>query len=211
MANEHDVRNDEEQFQIAFAAHTSISPRCRSGMLMIKNNVPDMINFTLGFNESDSFSFSDLAWELLGRYISNNDYLKSLDLSCLDLTDELMAIIFNSLVKSSSLQVLILNNNRIGMNGIRSMIPFLKNASNLSLINLSDNEDICTEEFEVLINALDGEPIETLNLNSCNIKDISVLGNCTLPNLRELHLENSSVQNMGDISALQNYTNPYEF
>ena len=63
----------------------------------------------------------------------------------------------------------------------------------------------------MLINALDGGRIEELNLDRCNIEDISVLGNCTLPNLRELHLENSSVQNMGDISALQNYTNPYEF
>ena len=130
-----------------------------------------------------------------------------IDLTGIDLTDEQMAILFNSLVKSRSLIMVILNDNEIGMNGIRSMAPFLRNSTTISNINLSGNRNVKTEGFEVLINALDGGPIEGLNLDSCNIKDISVLGNCTLSHLHELHLERNSLRNIGSISSLEQYTN----
>ena len=142
-----------------------------------------------------------------GCYIANNQYLETLDLEGINLTHEQMQILFNSLVKSSSLKVLLLFDNMVSMNGIRNMVPFLGNASTLSEINLSGNRNIKTEGFEVLINALDGGPIEELILNRCNIEDISALEHCTLPHLRELHLINNHIQSMGGKSALNKFTN----
>ena len=217
MANERNVRNDEEQFQIAFGELSHISRRCGERIYNIKNNIPDTTNdlgpthFSLGFDDSDCFT--DLAWELFGRYIANNTHLLRLDLNDASMTASDMSIFFRELAQNGggTLKELQLIGNEVDIDGIRSMVPFIRSSQNLSKLYMSDKVHIGTEEFEVLINALDGGRIEELNLDRCNIEDISVLGNCTLPNLRELHLENSSVQNMGDISALQNYTNPYEF
>ena len=203
------VNDDDEegQFQLAFGEpYFTVSQYCRNEIQMIKNNDPNLTEFEVSSYLANSLS--DLAWDLLGRYMANSDYLKLLDLACINLSDETTIVLFNSLVKSSSLDEILLCNNEIGMDGVRSMVPFLKNASALSKINLSGNRNIKTEGFEVLINALDGGPIVVLNLNCCNIGgDISVLGNCTLPHLCELRLEDNSVQNLGNISSLQNYTN----
>ena len=198
-----DQNNDEEQFTQAFGC---ISQAEVHTIQMIKNNDPYVTSFIVVRNLANCLS--ELAWKLLGRYIANNDYLEILDLGCTNLTDEQeMAILFSRLANSRSLKQLILYDNEIGINGIRCMVPFLRNSPNLSLINLGNNKDICTEEFEVLINALDGGHIKEIFLQNCNIEDISVLGNCTLSHLRELHLEDNSTQNMGGILALQNYTN----
>ena len=206
MASEHNIDNeDEEQFTQVFGEHTGIASSCLARIDEIKNNDPNVEK--LQIRSFDRFPDTLIAWELIGRYIANNDCLLEIDLSGIDLTDEQMAILFNSLVKSRSLIMVILNDNEIGMNGIRSMVPFLKNSPNLHRINLGFNNNINTEGFEVLINALDGGPIEGLYLDSCNIKDISVLGNCTLPHLHELHLERNSLRNMGNISSLEQYTN----
>ena len=207
MASERNIDDEEEQFTQAFGEHLDgiISQESRSEIQMIKNNHPNVTMFTLSSYLANCLS--ELAWELLGRYIANNNYLLRFNLSGIDLTDENTTILFNSLVKSSSLKELMLYANHIGMNGVRSMIPFLRNSPNLSLINLGNNKDICTEEFEVLINALDGGNIKILYLHDCNIEDISVLANCTLPHLRELHLSGNSIRNVGAISTLQNYTN----
>ena len=206
MASSDRINDEEEQFTQAFGEHlTNISQQRRSEIQMIKNNDPNVTAFDVRRNLADCLS--DLAWELLGRYIANNDYLEEVDLEGINLTDELMEILFNSLVKSSSLKVLLLFDNMVSMNGIRNMVPFLRNASTLSEINLSGNRNIKTEGFEVLINALDGGPIEELILNRCNIEDISALEHCTLPHLRELHLINNHIQSMGGKSALNKFTN----
>ena len=44
----------------------------------------------------DAEKFSDLAWELLGGYIANNDHLEDIDLSVCRLTDSNMCHLFKN-------------------------------------------------------------------------------------------------------------------
>ena len=69
MENERERRHRE-----AFGLNTRMYPNPnRDRINRIKNNDPDLSEFVL---ESESARyFSDLAWELLGEYISGNDYL----------------------------------------------------------------------------------------------------------------------------------------
>jgi len=124
----------------------------------------------------DSIHFPPLAFQLLGLYIANNCYLEELNLS------------------------------GVGTNHILAMVPFLRDSQNLCKLNLSNNVSFNNEAFEVLINELDGGDITELTIDNCSIEDLSVLGNCTLPNLRVLSLRVNNIRDVGDLSALENYT-----
>ena len=208
MANVHDFRYDEEQFQLAFGDQTNIPRKTRDHIFQIRYKM-SFVNRAYLLDGSEVEHFSDLAWELFGRYIAKNANLQSIIINGLQghLADAQMSYLFRGLLCSISIRNVVIRNNHIGIDGIRSMVPFLRNASTLSKINLSRNRNVKTEGFNVLINALDGRPIEELHLEECDIMDISVSGNCTLPHLRELHLDDNKIQNMGGISALQNHTN----
>ena len=214
MANERNVRNDEEQFQIAFGELSHISRRCGERIYNIKNNIPDTTNdlgpthFSLGFDDSDCFT--DLAWELFGRYIANNTHLLRLDLNDASMTASDMSIFFRELAQNGggTLKELQLIGNEVDIDGVRSMVPFIQSSQNLSKLYMSNKVHIGTEEFEMLINALDGGRIEELFVNGCKIDDTSSLGNCTLSHLRVMNLAHNNLSNMGDnMSALENYTN----
>lgn len=86
------------------------------------------------------------------------------------------------------------------------MSAFLRNSPQLIKLLLSCCRGISSEGFEVLVNALDGGSIKRLDLDCCNITDISALGNVTLPQLRSLNLTKNSIYNMGSVLALENYT-----
>lgn len=172
----------------------------------IRNNNPNIKKLDLTLPRSAQLS--DTAWKLFGRYIANNTYLENL--ISRGLTDERMVPLFRGLTKSSSIEVLNFDNSRslynFGAEGIRSMTPFLQNSPKLIKIDLSKN-NIDSQGFESLVNALDGGKFEDLPLNKCSITDISALGNVTLPHLRKLDLAENSIQNIGNISTLENYTN----
>ena len=196
--------DEDEQFQLAFGERT-IHQHVRNEINNMKNNNPDKIEFSLQYQNVSQFS--DFALELIGRYIASNTHLKEINLSNFSLNDSTISNIFRRLSQGQVLEELHLIENQIGPNGIRSMVPFLKNSQKLSNLDLSCNRNIKTEGFEVLINALDGGLIEELNLWKCKIEDISVLGNCTLPYLRVLELSDNNIRSMGNISTLQHCTN----
>ena len=178
----------------------------------IKRNSPNVTVFQL--YQEDASKFSDRAWELLGRYIANNNHLERLVIGYDSgiyirtdthvLTDDMMCHLFRELVKSDSLKSLYLSRNSLGIDSIRSMVPFLGNSQTLSELDLSSNTNITAEAFEVLINALDGKCIKELKLDRCSIDNISALGNRTLPHLRTLHLIHNNIS--GGVSALENHT-----
>ena len=85
------------------------------------------------------------------------------------------------------------NQFQVGAVGIRSMIPFLQNSPQLKTINFANNDNLDNEAFEVLINALNGTPIEELYLERCSITDISVLGNVALPRLGKIDLSGNKI------------------
>ena len=171
----------------------------------IRDNNPTVTK--LVFVRSDN-RLSDAGWRLLGRYIANNTHLQRLMFS--SLTDAKVIQLFQELTKSSSITVLssfdpcAINLGNIGMAGVQTMIPFLQKSPKLIKIDLSKN-NIDSQGFESLVNALDGGKIEDLFLNECNITDISALGNVTLPCIKKLSLCNNNSlglgYNIGDISS----------
>jgi len=155
MASEQ--RNSEdERHRSAFGEHTGISDQCRESINRIMNNDPYRRYFVLG--SGDAGKFTAMAWELLGGYIANNDHLQNIDLSrCGLLTDSKMSLLFRRLSKGGSLVVLDLERDDFGIDGIRSMVPFLKNAHYLTQLKICNNRNITTECFRVLVEALHAE------------------------------------------------------
>ena len=123
--------------------------------------------------------FSDQAWELLGSYIAQNDdeHLIQIDISRCRLTDSKMHHLFRKCTKALSLKTLELHNNEFGVDGIQSMVPFLKNSLS----------------------------IETLSLSYCSIGDITASEHFVLPHLRRLELNHSNIRSIP--SSMENYTN----
>mmetsp|Transcript_19227 Transcript_19227/g.30151 ORF Transcript_19227/g.30151 Transcript_19227/m.30151 type:complete len:205 (+) Transcript_19227:158-772(+) len=146
--------NDEEYHE-AFGEHTNISENCRYKINLIRDNDPNVKWFkNFYMDRNDVEHFSDLAWELLGRYIAENDHLEELVLDHLQLTDEKMTLLFKHLNRSTSLKKLNLTGNNIGLDGIQSMIPFLKNSPNLKILKIWRNDNINADFLSLLISGL---------------------------------------------------------
>ena len=194
-----------EKHREAFGEHTGISAHCSDGINHIVNNDPDFDTFRLF--SYDVEKFSDLAWELLGDYINANEHLVEIDLAKCRLGDSNISLLFKNWITAKSLQTLQLWGNNFGMDGIRSMVPYLKNSRNLSKLSFGDNRNINTECFRLAVEGLHGAggSIETLNLGGCNIEDIMALEHLTLPRLRILDLDLNNIQSLP--TSLENYTN----
>ena len=100
-----------------------------------------------------------------------------------------------------------LEKNEIGIDGVRRMVPFLNNARNLISVDMDGNENIDTECFRLIVQALHaaGGSIKELILNNCNIDDITALDHCSLPSLKHLDLDFNNIQSIP--SSLDNYIN----
>ena len=195
--------DDDNNFRHAFGEHTGISSRCREEIDRTKSNDPDLTALSLYL--SDVGQFSDLALELLGGYIAKNEHLKDIDLEACGLTDAKMSLLFRNWTMGRSLSRLDLEGNEFGVDGVRSMVPFLNNARNLITLHMNNNDNINTACFILMVEALHaaGGSIEELILNQCNIDDITALEHYLLPRLTSLDLDHNNVQSMP--SSLENY------
>ena len=77
--------DEDEQFQLAFGEQTNVPRHCRKQINDIRNNNPDNTEFSLQFQHVSNFS--DLALELIGRYIASNTHLKVVKFSIMGLDD----------------------------------------------------------------------------------------------------------------------------
>ena len=128
MESEHND-DDDERHEEAFGDHIGISSLCRDEINHIKNNNLYVSGFSLEKHDADLFS--DLAWELLGRYIAGNAQMERINLSQCGLTDSNTSILFRGLDKCIPLTDLELSANLFGIVGIQRMLPFLKRAQNI--------------------------------------------------------------------------------
>ena len=183
--------DEDEQYEQAFGEHTSIPERGLCQIRLIKNNSEDFNMFRL--ESYDASLFTNLAWNLLGRYIANNTHLVMFDLFNCGITNEIMALLFRELTGSVSLRELYLTHNELGIDGIRCMVPFLESSSTLHTLNLTSCRNVDTDCFEILISALDGKPIKELYLNGCDIFNVSPLNTYNLPNLLRLNLRCNNI------------------
>jgi len=98
---------------------------------------------------------------------------------------------------SSSLKKLDLDYNELfGIEGVRSVLPFLESSPQITILNLGSNRNINSECFELLIRALHRRHDRHLNglfFSSCSITNISALETYTLPRLEELILSGNNI------------------
>ena len=119
MANDEGniVADDDEKFELVFG-----TSGFKRDINAIRNNDPRWVSLTFTYGNRDAPRFSNLAWQLLGRYIANNRYLDRVELGYyLNISDEIMALFFRGLTSSSSLQSLDVDG-RFGTDGIRSWL-----------------------------------------------------------------------------------------
>jgi len=166
---------------------------------LIKNNDESLDDFSL--SPASAEEMDDTTCELLGRYISENDHLTSLDLSsCLN--DARMTSLFRGLVSSTSIRdvdLSLCHSVRIG--GIQSMIPFLS-SSNINKLNL-ECIPLNNTSLGVLLDALQRRStISELKLNKCSIESINT-ERYTISSLKYLNLKHNQITN---IPSFQNYS-----
>jgi len=190
--------NEVEQHQAAFGEHTGLSTGCRFIINGIKRNYIGVDRLILKeLIETPSLELSDLAWKLLGRYIANNTCLKTFSLRSCGISDEKMALLFSELTSSSSISEFDVTINEFGIEGLRSMIPFMSYSPQLINLGVGGNNNINTECFELLTRALHGRLVEKLYLFDCNITNISALDIYNLPHLQLLHLSDNNIGREG--------------
>ena len=81
-------------------------------------------------------------------------------------------LLFRGLMVRSSRENLYFRSNGL-RTGIKSMLPFLQNASNLVELELGDNS-IQSEEFNFLLGALCHSPVKILHCYDCDIESIHI-------------------------------------
>jgi Ran GTPase-activating protein (RanGAP) involved in mRNA processing and transport len=152
----------------------------------VKENNPYTTTLLVGDEHEEIFlrNMTDEEWEELGRDISNNSYLETLQIAE-PLSDRRMSFFFRGLKRSSSIENVLLMANGFGFEGVRSMVPFLQNMNNLRDLSVSDN-NITSEGFKLLWGALHNSTIEELWCPHCSLDSIEIDSEGIPPNLRLL-------------------------
>ena len=115
-------------------------------------------------------------WEELelGRHIFRDMSFGNLTITSRALnSDEKVSSFFRGLTGSNTIQKIFLCNNHFGMQGLRSMVPFLQNVAHLNGLEISGN-NIGSEGFAVLWRGLRRSPIKHLFCNNCGIESMEI-------------------------------------
>eukprot|EP00985_Skeletonema_marinoi_P021048 scaffold12694_cov141-Skeletonema_marinoi.AAC.6 len=107
-----------------------------------------------------------------------------------------MSFLFRRLTRSSSIADVNFSDNELSVAGVRSMVPFLQNANNLTNLYLDDN-NMQSEGFNIMFRALRDSPIETLSCDSCGIDSIEIDSKHIPKNLTYLRLNDNSINTDG--------------
>lgn len=193
-----------------FGEHIGTSDWYRRQLHQIKNNEDGVTSFSCNDSYNDVNIGERLikrAWQLLGRYIANNTHLEKIFLADASLDDLKMALFFSELRMSSSLKTLDLDYNEFGIEGVRSVLPFLESSPQITILNFGHNNEINTECFELVVRSLHDKSIRELYFMNCNITDISSLETHNLPTLQRINLDSSNIGREGCIT-LSNLLRP---
>jgi len=158
----------------------------------IKENNPETTELEGGGDYYYVQDMADDGWEELGQDIASNTHLRSLSLNERALNDHKLSCLFRRLTRSSSIREISFCDNGLSAVGIRSMVPFLQNANNLTYLNLNNN-NFQSEGFNLLFRALCDSPIEKLSCVSCGIDSVQIDSICMPRNLRSLFLSSNSI------------------
>ena len=197
-SDEEEDDGDEEEQEYINAAQDAIENLLRR----VRENDPGTVEISSRHEYGQYFdNMSGNDWEQLGLGISSNNHVRELELRSytgahielrVTLNDETMSSFFRGLTGSNSIEEVRLMYNDFGVEGARSMVPFLQNASNLTSLNFTGN-NIGSEGFNLLWRALRDSPIEMLSCCRCNIKSIQIDGDHVLKNLAKLFLYDNMI------------------
>ena len=130
--------------------------------------------------------------EELGKDIADNTHLVEVNLSHAALNDHRISIFSRGLARSNTMKFMTLMDNGLSAAGVRSMVPFLQNANNLTFLDLDCN-DLQSEGFNLLLRSLSDCPIEELHCNRCGIDSIEIDTKLIPRHLKGLHLRGNSI------------------
>ena len=160
----------------------------------IRNDDPNVTSLNINQIAAIDENYSCENWEELGRDISNNTHMKKVILihhsEALD--DQKISFLFRGLTRSSSIKVFELYNNDLS-EGVRGMVPFLQNATNLTKLDLDGSNIRGAAGFNVLFRALRDSPIEELLCNDCGIESIEIDSENKPKHLKQLYLDGNSI------------------
>ncbi len=161
----------------------------------VRENDPETLEVSSRLEYGQYFqNMSGNHWEQLGLGISSNNHVRELEFHALrdTLNDETMSSFFRGLTGSNSIEEVRLMYNDFGVEGARSMVPFLQNASNLTSLNFTKN-NIGSEGFNLLWRALRDSPIEMLSCGGCGIESIEIDGDHVPKNLTKLFVYDNMI------------------
>ena len=185
----HDSSSDEES---SSSEDEDPETEFRNDWRRVKDNDPNQTVIEMYGGDDIYENITDEDWEQLGRDMSTNTHLEYFTLVDGALNDHKMTSLFRWLTRSSSINEVYFMNNDFGLEGVRSMVPFLQNASNLKKVDVSHNY-IGSEGFKLLMRALGNSPIKTLYCWNCDIESVEIDDNHIPNNLRELVLSENNI------------------
>ncbi len=156
---------------------------------LIKENDPTITCLNLDGEEQH---VTEEEWEEIGRDTSSSTHLTTVDLSNGSLNDHKMSFLFRGLTRSYSINRMALFENQLSSAGVRSMVPFLQNANNLTYLDLGNN-NIQSGGFNMLFRALRDSPIRLLHCVSCGIESIEIDKESIPRHLEGLHLHGNNI------------------
>jgi hypothetical protein len=178
---------------------------CLGELYVLPLNRPDKKRILVDNEEDNIFlreRWNERHWAMLGRDVAGNDHLSHIEIGVPDrsvisaLSDQNMKAFFQGLTRSNSMRSMTFYGRGFGMEGLHAMIPFLKNASNLTTLNINQNE-IGSEGFSLLWNTLRDSPIEKLWCGWCGVDSLEIDENCIPKCLKDLKLSGGNINSDG--------------
>ena len=176
---------------------TNVLQRFENLLQRVKENDPSVTEIdSIYWYREYIQNMTDDDWGQLGHDLNNNTHLQELSLIEGVLNDQKMMSLFGGMTGSKSIERIELRHNEFGVEGVRSMMPLLQNASNLKVLDVTQN-NIGSEGFNLLLRALSSSPIETLNSWDCGIESIEIDDEHIPKKLTALSLANNNIDIAG--------------
>ncbi len=122
----------------------------------------------------------------LGWYFATNDLIEGVVCNERDyITDDVIKCMFSRVIWTPKTRIRVIDFSicSITTDGIKSLLPFIRAAPSITEFRINGNQ-IGTDGFALVVNALRGRPIKILSSYDCAIHDIvPALTDCTFPEL----------------------------
>ncbi len=159
--------------------------KCWEAIKMLKYNNPKLKTLHLTVTDEVNQTFCKEAWIRLGWYLAKHDFIEKLDFHNSKFTDEEVEFMFGRVkwTEKKNIKFLDFSHCSITSQGIERLLPFIKVATKISEFHISGN-NIGTDGFQLIANALDGRPIKKLSFDDCTVdKIVPIVKRCEFPKL----------------------------